>query len=429
MRASKLITLACACALGSGGTAPLAARAHADSAPALDARPVFVAPRADRKADDALTGGGDSAGGDSAAARVAPAGASSSVVDTTAASQQSQSSQQARPRKKENAFVRILAAPFRGLARLFGDGGGERTRAARVKIVETPRRESAASAPASPQRADAPTADLKSAQQLATVLPQPIPAPTPLLMTRTPGALPATTAADSRPAARAAASGEDAYEPAPFIPLVVGVPGDPLSQGRALLEHGYTTEAIAELSVAAVNSQNLVEANNLLGLAYDRRGWHAQAREAFERALSAAPADPHVLNNLGYSLYLGDHYKDALGRLKQAARLAPANPHILNNLALVYGRLGKYDDAFKHFERAGGELYARMQTGSLLEAAGRDRDAIKHFEAARRLDTASAEPLRRLIPLYNRTGQREKAEDARRELNRPATKSAASTSG
>ena len=189
------------------------------------------------------------------------------------------------------------------------------------------------------------------------------------------------------------------------------------------------SEAVSELSVAAVTGQSLVEANNLLGLAYDRQGRHKQAREAFERALANAPADPHILNNLGYSLYLDDKYGDALARLKQAARLAPGNPHILNNLALVYGRLQKYGDAFKHFERAGGELHARMQTGAMLEAAGRDHEAIKHYEAARRIDTTSTVPLRRLIPLYNRTGQRDKAEAVRRDLDRPATKATASTSG
>jgi Tfp pilus assembly protein PilF len=221
---------------------------------------------------------------------------------------------------------------------------------------------------------------------------------------------------------------KESYEPAPFTPLIVGVPSDPLSQGRALLERGYLSEAIAELSVAAVTGQSLAEANNLLGLAYDRQGRHKEANEAFERALSSAPADPHLLNNLGYSLYLNGYYVAAVVRLRQAARLAPGNPHVLNNLALVYGRLRKYDEAFKHYTRAGGELYARLQTGALLDFAGRDRDAIKQFEAARRLDPASTEALRRLIKLYNRTGQRDKAEAARQELDRPKAKSSAASS-
>lgn len=422
MRPPKLIAIICSCALAYGGaaaatTAPATA-AHATRAVAAASEPraagVVVAPGA----ETAVTADGDEP-------RNAPAPTAAAATPQTAG------------RKKENVLVRILAAPFRGLAHLFGGKPG-RAKVARVKVVEPTRRES--NAAQGPRRVEAATGQ-QSTQQIATVLPQPapLPAPPPALLT---GATPAPSILTERAAAAAPsvapatptapAEGEDgeaSYAPAPFIPLVVGVPGDPLSQGRALLERGYVSEAISELSVAAVTGQSLVEANNLLGLAYDRRGRHAQAREAFERALSAAPADPHILNNLGYSLYLGDHYKEALARLKQAARLAPGNPHILNNLALVYGRLQKFGDAFKHFERAGGELHARMQTGAMLEAAGRDREAIRHYEAARRIDETSTEPLRRLIPLYNRTGQRDKVEAVRRDLDRPATKAAASSSG
>lgn len=398
MRASKFITLVCACALASGGTTTPAAAAHATPAAVSEPRAViFAAPGAGTRdaADDSNSNGGT---------RPAPPAATTPPPQATG-------------RKKENVIVRILAAPFRGLARLFG-GKNDRAKVARARVEESPRRESAA-----PQMPPAPAAatteaERKSVQQIATVLPQP--ASLHAAMASAPAA-PVSTERPA-PATSAATGGEEGeltYAPAPFIPLIVGVPGDPLSQGRALLEHGYLSEAISELSVAAVTGQNLVEANNLLGLAYDRRGWHRQASEAFERALSFAPGDPHILNNLGYSLYLGDQYDQALARLKHAARLAPGNPHILNNLALVYGRLQKYGDAFKHFERAGGELHARMQTGAMLAAAGRDREAIKHYEAARRIDTTSSEPLRRLIPLYNRTGQRDKAEAVRNALDRP----------
>ncbi len=165
----------------------------------------------------------------------------------------------------------------------------------------------------------------------------------------------------------------------------------------------------------------MITANNLLGLAYDRLGDHKQAQDYYERALAAAPNEAATLNNLGYSLYLDDRYTDALARLKPAARLDPANRQIANNLALVYGRLRKYDDAYKQFARAGGEFYARVQTGALLAAAGRDRDAIKFFEVARKLNPADSEVLRRLIDLYVRTGQPGKAEDARRQLEHKPT--------
>jgi tetratricopeptide (TPR) repeat protein len=68
-----------------------------------------------------------------------------------------------------------------------------------------------------------------------------------------------------------------------------------------------------------------------------------------------------------------------------------------------------------------------VRTAALLEAAGRDRDAIKHYEAARKLNPNSTDVLRRLITLYNRTGQRDKAEAAERSLDKPKGKSNTST--
>jgi Flp pilus assembly protein TadD len=309
--------------------------------------------------------------------------------------------------------VRVITAPFRGLAKLFGGGDDKRPKVARVSVQVTPKPTPAAQSGAQQQPSPAP----------ATQTPQ-RPAASPQDANLSPSAIapPAVPTTEATPAPRDAYDAAGPQQQTPFIPLVVGVPRDPLSQGRALLQQGHLNEAIAELSIAAVNSANLVEANNLLGLAYDRRGWHRQAREHYERALSVAPDDPLVLNNLGHSLYLDDRYAEALDRLKRAARLAPASAVVENNLALVYGRLRKYDDALRHFTRAGGELYARLRVGEMLEFAGRDRDAIKHFEAARRLDPASTEALRHLITLYNRTGQRDKAEAAQQELDRPKAK-------
>jgi Flp pilus assembly protein TadD len=329
-----------------------------------------------------------------------------------------------------NPVVRVLTAPFRALASLFRDDkkDARRTDAAKSKDdAKTPH--SATNANASTDaRATMPGAtngvrpDSANASASNTAVDQPDYAPAPAQTAANAGQ-PALSPhnASRRPSAIAPAAD------APFMPLVVGVPNDPISQGRALIGQGLFEEAISELSVAAATGTNLVEANNLLGLAYDHRGQHQRAQEFYQRALSLAPRDAHVISNLGFSLYMDDRYKDALAKLKLAVRLDPSSPEIYNNLGFVYGRLRKYDDAFRSFTQAGGDLYARVRTASLLEAAGRDRDAIKHYEAARKLAPDSADVLRRLIILYNRTGQRDKAEAAERSLEKPKDKTTTST--
>jgi Flp pilus assembly protein TadD len=387
-------------------------------------------------------------------------------VELTEEDEAAQDASGAQVKKRPNLFVRIISAPFRGLAKLFGGGKSDKT--ARVKAKENNTQEAQTTAapatnvapalPAAPVTFAAPVAnDATRAQTNAThdetkrAESQPSSQPARVAENaalsvrtgeKTPSAPPVVAVAPpddvvvatpssvvNAPRASNKANESFDYAPRPFTPYIEGVAGDPLSQGRALLENGYTTEAISELSIAAVTGPDLVEANNLLGLAYDRRGQHKQAREFYERALSVAPQNARVINNLGHSLYLDDRYADALAQLKTAARLAPSDTQVANNLALVYGRLGKYDNVFKEFKRAGGEFYARTRTAALLAAAGRDRDAIKHYEAARKLDPASSDVLRQLITLYVRTGQREKAEAAERALEKtPLNTGAASSS-
>ena len=155
-----------------------------------------------------------------------------------------------------------------------------------------------------------------------------------------------------------------------------------LARGRALLEEGRLNEAIAELS----------------------------------RAVDVNSHDPEALNNLGYSLYLNGNYRAAADKLKRAARLAPSDARVLNNLALAQARLGKYDDAYRNFARAGGEFMGHANVAALLIRVGRDDKAAEHLEAARRIQPDSANVLRQLAELYERVGDKAKADDARQAL-------------
>jgi len=200
-------------------------------------------------------------------------------------------------------------------------------------------------------------------------------------------------------------------------PGVAGEAQDHLAQGRAFLESGQLSEAIAELTRAASLSPRLSQAHSLLAVAYDRKGFPDRAKKHYEQAIDINDNDAQALNNLGYSLYLNGSYRAAIERLKRAAKLAPRDDRILNNLALAQCRLGKYDDAYKSFARAGGEFNGRMNVAALLERAGRDEDAIRHYELARQLQPSAATVLRRLADLYGRTGREDQATAARGDLN------------
>ena len=364
------------------------------------------------------------------------------------------------PKRKGNGFARALAAPFRALARLFGGGKKSKTEQAKNaathpadEVVANATTQSAASQElkANPVKAATQTASnvkptaanvepattqAAMASQTATTLPAVAnvePIETSLAPVQKSVELPRGSAQASEGARIVRPTAGEVVEelrPKMWIPLIAGIPSDPVSQGRALLQHGYLQEAIAELQIAATTvGPELAEANNLLGLAYDRLGWHRQAAEAYGRALMVMPKDANVLANLGYSLYLDDDYTGALKRLKQAAKLSPAEPIINNNLGVVHARLGHYDDAFKYFARASNEYDAHLKLAGILETEKRDRDAVKHYEAALRIQPGASAILERLVALYERTGERDKADSARRTLGQPRNPQKTTTGG
>ena len=188
-----------------------------------------------------------------------------------------------------------------------------------------------------------------------------------------------------------------------------------LEAGREFLMNGAYGEAISELSTAISLDSRLTEAHNLLGVAYDKKGFGERAKDSFERAVKLQE-DAETLNNLGFSLYQSGNYRAAVDRLKRAAKLAPADERILNNLGLAYCRLGKIDEAYKAFARATGPLTGNLNTAKMLERFGREDDAIRYYEAARDIDPNNSLALRRLADLYHRVGRAADSEAARAAL-------------
>jgi Flp pilus assembly protein TadD len=258
-------------------------------------------------------------------------------------------------KKSGNKVVKVLAAPFKALGRLFGRGDDHKLR----RTTE------------------------KDADKFASVGLERV---------------------------------EDVNNPAPAKISATASAKEHLETGRDYLLEGRLNAAITELSTAASLDPKLTEAHNLLGVAYDKKGLADQARDSYERAVKVEPEDAETLNNLGFSLYQNGNYRAAVDRLKRAVKLEPTNERILNNLGLALCRLGKFQEAFRHFARAAGPLTGNLNTARMLERFGREEDAIRFYEDARRLDPNSSFALRRLADLYKRLGKLEQSEAAKNAL-------------
>ncbi len=257
------------------------------------------------------------------------------------------------PKKKGNKVVKVLAAPFKAFGRLF-TGGDKENKIERMTEKDAERFESVAVTRIDDARTFKPSTSASSAREHLEV-------------------------------------------------------------GRQYLMNGSYSEAVTELSTAVSLDPKLTEAHNLLGVAYDKKGFGERAKESFERAVKLEE-DAETLNNLGFALYQRGNYRAAVDRLKRAAKLAPADERILNNLGLAYCRLGKIDEAYKAFARATGPVTGNLNTAKMLERFGREDDAIRYYEAARDLEPHNTMALRRLADLYNRVGRDADSQAARMAL-------------
>ena len=260
------------------------------------------------------------------------------------------------PKKGGNKIVKVIAAPFKAFGRLFGRGGNDENKLHRMTEKDAERFESVGVA-----RIDD-----------------------------------ARNQSEKRPTAASSAR-------------------EHLDAGREFLLQGNYNEAISALSLAVSLDPKLTEAHNLLGVAFDKKGFSDRAKDSFERAVKLEE-DAETLNNLGFSLYQNGNYRAALDRLKRAAKLAPTDERILNNLGLAYCRLGKVDEAYKAFTRATGPLTGNLNMAKMMERFAREDDAIRYYEAARQIDANNTIALRRLTDLYQRVGRSAEADSARAAL-------------
>ncbi len=260
------------------------------------------------------------------------------------------------PKKGGNKIVKVIAAPFKAFGRLFGRGGDDTNKLHRMSE--------------------------KDAERFASV------GVTRIEDANNQGQKKVTSASSAR---------------------------EHLEEGRQFLLAGNYNDAISSLSLAVSLDPKLTEAHNLLGVAYDKKGFADRAKDSFERAVKLEE-DAETLNNLGFSLYQNGNYRAAVDRLKRAAKLAPTDERILNNLGLAYCRLGKVDEAYKAFTRAAGPLTGNLNTAKMLERFAREDDAIRYYEAARQIDANNTIALRRLTDLYQRVGRSADADSARAAL-------------
>lgn len=131
---------------------------------------------------------------------------------------------------------------------------------------------------------------------------------------------------------------------------------------QASMFHSNDRELAGEYGRLALDLDQVGAANQLLAIADDptkpdwrivsargtvlaKQGKYADAIPFYERALTLAPNNPSVMNNLAMAYAMMGDPKKAEEILRQATTTEGASPKIKENLALVLGLQGRYDES------------------------------------------------------------------------------------
>ena len=135
------------------------------------------------------------------------------------------------------------------------------------------------------------------------------------------------------------------------------------------------------------------------GIALEQAKQWDKAEPDFRRALDLNPEQPQVLNYLGYSL-LDRNLKidEALGMIERAVEQRPEDGYIIDSLAWGLFLTGRYDEAVGHMERASllmpVDPIVTDHLGDVYWAVGRKREAEFQWHRALSFDPAEKDATR-----------------------------------
>ena len=112
---------------------------------------------------------------------------------------------------------------------------------------------------------------------------------------------------------------------------------------------------------------------------------------------AAAPNNPVYLNNLGFSLFLREHFKEAIREYEKAARIAPLSHRVRTNMGYAYAALGDLPSAAREFRMGGSEVDATNNLGFAYERRGDMANAYDLYLQAVRIDPTAVRPRSNLV--------------------------------
>jgi len=156
-------------------------------------------------------------------------------------------------------------------------------------------------------------------------------------------------------------------------------------RGIVFRERGLFGDAESDLKAALKLAPESAEAHAALGILYDVQ-LRSEAEGEHRAAVKLGPNNAAYLNNLGFSLYLRQKFKEAITVYESAARLAPLSRRVRTNLGFACAATGDLRRAAREFQMGGTEAEAKNNLGFAYERRGDMANAYDLYVEALRLD-------------------------------------------
>lgn len=152
--------------------------------------------------------------------------------------------------------------------------------------------------------------------------------------------------------------------------------------GAAMIAEGKPTEAVPLLEQAQVHASYAPDRDVLLGTAYRLVGRHADARDAFTRAVRVDPHNPRAHHGLAWSAINDQKFDEAVEHALQAVQLQHYFPEGHYTLGVALTWMQDYPKAIQCFNIAlsmqPGYLDAHRYLASIYRHKGDAENARKH---------------------------------------------------
>lgn len=185
-------------------------------------------------------------------------------------------------------------------------------------------------------------------------------------------------------------------------------------RGTQKLQERDFVGAADDLRQAVRARPDMSEAFHNLGYALEKTGDMKNAASAYERALSLNPNYASALNNLGFLLAtLEADAQRAIQLCQRAVELEPDSANFRDSLGWACYKAGRHDEAIRHFQaaiRLDATFFKSYFNIGLCEFTRKNyAEAGRSFLAALRLNPGYVRAYIPLAECYERTGQNNKA--------------------